>query len=239
MPASGVRPPPARTRLLASRPVIQWATDVIDAIGLVGIAVLVALESAFPPIPSELVLLLSGFNVSAQRFNLVAAILAATVGSLIGAWILYLAGALLSEDRMERFLAGFGRFLGLKRDDIDKANAWFERHGSAVIFFGRLVPIVRSLVSIPAGADRMNPWTFSLFTFLGSLVWNTIWITIGWRLGDRWQQAEKWSELVEIVLLVALAAVVVWLLARRIRANREAARDAASNTGGDQPVPEP
>jgi membrane protein DedA with SNARE-associated domain len=219
--------------------VIQWATDVIDAIGLVGVAVLVALESAFPPIPSELVLLLSGFNVSVDRFNLVAAILAATLGSLLGAWILYLAGALLSEDRMERFLAGFGRFLGLKRDDIDKANSWFERHGSAVIFFGRLVPIVRSLVSIPAGADRMNPWTFSLFTFLGSLVWNSIWITIGWRLGDRWKEAERWSELVEVVLLVALAAAVAWLLARRIRANRTAARDAASNAAAPDPAPEP
>ena len=92
---------------------IRWATDVIDEIGLLGIAVLVALESAFPPIPSELVLLLSGFNVSAGRFHLVAAIVAATLGSLLGAWILYLAGAVLSEDRMERFLAGFGRFLGL------------------------------------------------------------------------------------------------------------------------------
>jgi membrane protein DedA with SNARE-associated domain len=208
--------------------VIRWATDVIDAIGLLGIAVLVALESAFPPIPSELVLLLSGFNVSVGRFHLVAAIAAATVGSLLGAWILYLAGAVLHEDRMERFLAGFGRFLGLKRDDIHKANTWFERHGSAVIFFGRLIPIVRSLVSIPAGADRMNPWTFTFFTALGSLVWNTVWITVGWRLGDRWQQAERWSELIELVLVGVVTVIVGGLVLRRIGANRREAEEAAT-----------
>jgi membrane protein DedA with SNARE-associated domain len=216
--------------------VIRWATDVIDEIGLLGIAVLVALESAFPPIPSELVLLLSGFNVSAGRFHLVAAIVAATLGSLLGAWILYLAGAVLSEDRMERFLAGFGRFLGLKRDDIHTANRWFERHGSAVVFFGRLVPIVRSLVSIPAGADRMNPWTFTFFTALGSLLWNSIWITVGWRLGDRWQQAERWSELIELVLVGVLAVVVGGLLLRRIRANRRAAAVVSKQPEGE---PEP
>ncbi len=223
---------------------IQWATDLIDAIGLVGVAVLVALESAFPPIPSELVLLLSGFNVSVERFNLVAAIVAATVGSVLGAWILYAAGALLHEDRMERFLAGFGRFLGLKRDDIHKANLWFERHGPAVIFFGRLVPIVRSLVSIPAGADRMNPWAFTLFTTLGSLVWNTIWITIGWRLGSRWKEAERWSEVVELVLLGALVAVAGVLLLRRLRANRRDAAEAAAEGVSEldstpEPAPEP
>jgi membrane protein DedA with SNARE-associated domain len=196
--------------------VISWATDVVDAIGVVGVALLIALESVFPPIPSELVLLLTGFNVSTGRFDLVSAVLAATVGSMLGAYVLYGLGRWVGEDRMERFLAWSGKWLGLKRADVDKAFAWFARHGDAAVFVGRFVPIVRSLVSIPAGGERMNLLHFSVFTFLGSLAWNAVWITIGWRLGANWERAERWSELFELALVaVAAVALVVWLVRRR------------------------
>lgn len=192
---------------------IEWATNLIESVGLAGIAMLIALESIFPPIPSELVLLLSGFNVSEGNFNVVETVAFATVGSVVGAWVLYAVGRLIDESRLESLVAGVGKWLGIKRKDVDTGFRWFERHGTAVIFFGRLVPIVRSVVSIPAGAERMSMVRFTLWTALGSTIWNTVWISIGWGLGDRWKDAEKWGNwfqyAVAAVIVVGVAVVVI------------------------------
>ena len=199
---------------------IDWATDIIEQIGLAGVALLVALESVFPPIPSELVLLLTGFNVNEGRFGLVPAIILATVGSVVGALILYAFGAWISEERLERFLGSAGRFIGLTRGDVDRGFRWFERHGPKVVFFGRLIPLVRSVVSIPAGADRMPLGRFTLLTAAGSLVWNTVWILIGRQLGDQWQKAERWSDLIERGLIAVVLVVLVVLIVRNRRRRR-------------------
>lgn len=192
---------------------IDWAADFIDAIGLLGVAALVALENVFPPIPSELVLLLTGFNVSETRFGYVGAVAFATIGSVVGAYFLYGIGRLLSEERLESFLAGIGRFVGLKKSDVHKGFQWFERHGSAVVLFGRLIPVVRSVVSIPAGAEKMPLVRFSVLTAVGSLVWNAIWIAIGWGLGDQWKKAGTWGDYIQYgavaVIVVALVVVIV------------------------------
>lgn len=201
---------------------IDWATDFIDAIGLVGVALLVALENIFPPIPSELVLLLTGFNVSQARFGYVGAVIFATIGSVVGAWVLYAVGRVLNEDRFERLLAWAGKFLGFKRKDIDKGFDWFERHGGLVVFFGRLVPIVRSVVSVPAGADKMPIVRFSLLTAAGSLVWNAIWVAVGWGLGDQWEKAGVWGDRLQYVTVAAGAVVLVWLVVRTRRNRVEA-----------------
>lgn len=206
---------------------IDWATDLIDAVGLAGVAVLVALESIFPPIPSELVLLLTGFNVSEARFGLVPAIVSATVGSVVGAWVLYGVGRLLDESRLEALLAGAGRFLGFKRSDVHKGFEWFARHGNLVVFFGRLVPIVRSVVSIPAGAEKMPMWSFTAWTALGSLVWNTIWIVAGRELGGRWRDAEEWGSWFQYAV-VAGGVVVVGALALKVRRDRARERGASA-----------
>lgn len=198
---------------------VQWATDVIDAIGLAGVAFLVALENIFPPIPSELILLLAGFNVSEGRFGLVGAVLAATVGSVVGAYFLYAVGRLVQDERLERFLAGAGRFVGLKRADVHKGFLWFERHGTAVVLFGRLIPVVRSVVSIPAGSDKMPIGRFTLLTAAGSLVWNTVWVAVGWGLGDQWERAGKWGDYLQygVVALAAVGFVVLVVRSRRAR----------------------
>jgi membrane protein DedA with SNARE-associated domain len=192
---------------------IDWAADFIDTIGLLGVAALVALENVFPPIPSELVLLLTGFNVSETRFGYVGAVVFATIGSVVGAYFLYGIGRLLSEDRLESFLAGIGRFVGLKKSDVHKGFQWFERHGSAVVLFGRLIPVVRSVVSIPAGAEKIPLVRFSMLTALGSLVWNAIWIAVGWGLGDQWKKAGTWGDYIQYgavaVILVVLVVVIV------------------------------
>lgn len=200
---------------------IDWAADFIDSIGLIGVALLVALENVFPPIPSELVLLLTGFNVSESRFGFVGAVLAATVGSVVGAYFLYGIGRLLSEERLERFLATVGKVVGLKRKDVHKGFVWFERHGTAVVLFGRLIPVVRSVVSIPAGAEKMPLLKFTLLTAAGSLVWNIVWVAIGWGLGDQWEKAGTWGDFLQYVVvgLIAVGLVVLVVRARRDRAN--------------------
>ena len=196
---------------------IDWAADFIDAIGLIGVAALVALENVFPPIPSELVLLLTGFNVSEARFGYVGAVVFATLGSVVGAYFLYGIGRLLHEDRLEAFLAGIGRFVGLKKSDVHKGFQWFERHGSAVVLFGRLIPVVRSVVSIPAGAEKMPLARFTILTALGSFVWNSIWIAIGWGLGDQWKKAGTWGDYIQYgaIAVIAIALIVLIVRARR------------------------
>lgn len=196
---------------------IDWAADFIDAIGLIGVAALVALENVFPPIPSELVLLLTGFNVSEARFGYVGAVVFATLGSVVGAYFLYGIGRLLNEDRLEAFLAGVGRFVGLKKSDVHKGFQWFERHGSAVVLFGRLIPVVRSVVSIPAGAEKMPLSRFTILTALGSFAWNAVWIAIGWGLGDQWKKAGTWGDYIQYgaVALILVGMVVLVVRVRR------------------------
>ena len=199
---------------------VDWATGVIDTIGLLGVALLIALESIFPPIPSELVLLLTGFNVQTGRFPMVPAILLATVGSVVGAWVLYGLGAWIRGERLERFLARVGRWIGLTADDVATGFDWFDRHGGKVVFFGRLIPVVRSVVSIPAGCERMPLWRFTVLTAAGSLLWNTVWIAVGDALGAQWQKAEEWHGVVNNVVLVALVLGSAWLVLKARRRQR-------------------
>ncbi len=201
---------------------IDWAANVIDSIGLVGVAVLVALENIFPPIPSELILLLTGFNVSEGRFDVVSGIIAATVGSVVGAYFLYAVGRLLDDARMEKFLATVGKFVGLKQADVHKGFTWFEKHGNKVVLFGRLIPVVRSVVSIPAGGDKMPLVKFTLLTAAGSLVWNTIWVAVGWGLGDQWEKAGKWGDYLQYLVVAAVAVGLVVLIVRARRKNSPA-----------------
>ena len=199
---------------------VDRITDFIDSIGLVGVALLVALENVFPPIPSEVILLLAGYNVELNRFGFVGAIVAATIGSIIGAYFLYGVGRALSEERLEALLAGVGKYVGLKKKDVHKGFQWFERHEDPVVFFGRLIPVVRSVVSIPAGAEKMPLVKFTLLTGLGSLIWNTVWVSIGWGLGSQWEKAEKWGSFLQYIVI---ALVFIGLVALIIRARKSKA----------------
>lgn len=201
---------------------IDWAADIIDTVGLVGVAVLVALENVFPPIPSELILLLTGFNVSEGRFDFVSGVIAATIGSVVGAYFLYALGRLVHEDRLETLLAGVGKYLGLKKSDVHKGFRWFERHGRAVVLFGRLIPVVRSVVSIPAGAEKMPLSRFTLLTAAGSLAWNTVWVAIGWGLGDQWERAGKWGDYLQYGVVAVVIGGLAVIVVRARRSNRHA-----------------
>jgi membrane protein DedA with SNARE-associated domain len=196
---------------------VEKATELIDEIGLLGVASLIAAESIFPPIPSEAVLLLTGFQVSEGRFGFAMAVLFATVGSLVGALALYFVGRLVGEERFEWLLEKFGKPLGFKKSDIERADRWWERYGDRVVLFGRMVPLVRSIVSIPAGAEGMPLARFCVYTSLGSAVWNTVWIGIGRALGPQWEKAERWTGMLDYILIALLLGACAWLIIRRRR----------------------
>jgi membrane protein DedA with SNARE-associated domain len=195
---------------------------VVGHLGEVGIGVLTLVETVFPPIPSEVVLPLGGYLAERGRLDLVWLLVAATIGSVLGALVLYVAGARLGHDRAARAL---GRLPLVDRSDVDRAFAWFERHGDWAVFLGRLVPGVRSLVSLPAGAARMRRTRFTLLSALGSLVWNGLLVGAGYALGTQYRLVERYTDVLDKVLLGVLALVVVVLVARRVR------RGAATSAG--------
>ncbi|MEY2826338.1 MAG: hypothetical protein RLZZ122_702 [Actinomycetota bacterium] len=196
---------------------IEFAVDVINQIGLFGAGLLVALEVIVPPIPSEAILLLTGFNISLERFGFAEALIATTLGSLLGATLLYFLGFAFTEERLEKIVAKYGKFVGLPLKDFKKTMAWFERHGSALVLFGRMIPIIRSLVSIPAGLVRMHLGKFYIFTGLGALAWNSIWISIGFNLGENWQVGEEFAQYLEWIAYIILGAVAVYLALNLVR----------------------
>ncbi|MFF5175531.1 DedA family protein [Micromonospora sp. NPDC000089] len=198
-----------------------WVASVIDSLGAVGVALLVALESIVPPIPSEIVLALAGYLSAEGRFNVVVIVLAATVGSLVGALVLYWLGAALGEERLKRWLDHIPL---VDRDDLEQADRWFERHGRWAVLIGRVVPVVRSLVSVPAGANRMPLGEFVLLTTLGSGVWNTLIVGLGYVLGSRWQQVEQYSNWFNYAIFAVFAFMIGSWVLKKVR-KRRARRD--------------
>lgn len=187
-----------------------WATRIMDALGYFGLAFLVALENVFPPIPSEIILPLAGFNSSQGSMNLFLAIFFATVGSVVGATILYYVGYIFGEVRVRYIIRRWGRWLGFQEADVDKADVWFDRHGGLAVMLCRVIPIVRSLISIPAGLRKMPIVTFLLYTTLGSLLWNTVLVTAGYVLGDNWKHVEEYVGYLQWVVIVAVVVIGAW-----------------------------
>lgn len=205
-----------------------WAAGVIEAMGAPGVALLVALESIIPPIPSEIVLAMAGYLASEGRFNPVVVWLAATVGSLLGALVLYWVGAGLGEDRLKRWL---DRLPLVDTDDLEKADRWFERHGRWAVLFGRMVPVVRSLVSIPAGANRMPLVEFGLLTTLGSGLWNAVFVGLAFALGSRWSEIDRYSTWFDYGIIALLVLMTVSWAVKKVR-RRRAHRGQPSVTTG-------
>ncbi|MEU4553339.1 DedA family protein [Micromonospora violae] len=195
-----------------------WVASVIEVMGPVGVALLVALESIVPPIPSEIVLALAGFLAHEGEFNVFLVVLAATVGSLVGALVLYWLGAALGEDRLKRWLDHIPL---VDSDDLEKADRWFERHGRWAVLIGRVVPVVRSLVSVPAGANRMPLGEFILLTTIGSGVWNGLIVGAGYALGSRWQDVARYSDWFNYAIGAIFVVMVVSWVIRKVRKRRD------------------
>ncbi|MFI9006698.1 DedA family protein [Actinosynnema sp. NPDC053489] len=197
--------------------VVSWVTDLMETLGAPGAGIAIALENLFPPLPSELFLPMAGFTASQGKMNLVAAILWTTAGSVTGALALYYLGALLGRDRIRAIAR---RMPLMKLSDVDKTEEWFARHGRATVFFGRMVPIFRSLISIPAGVERMPLPGFLLLTAAGSLIWNSALILAGYALGENYHLVERYLGVVTKVVIGLVALAVVWFVVSRLRQRR-------------------
>lgn len=202
--------------------VAAWVVDVMNAIGAPGAGFLVALENLFPPLPSEVILPLAGFTASQGGFSLASAIFWTTLGSIVGAIALYWIGIALGRRRL-RIVVDKMPLVDLY--DLDRTEAWFDRHGRKAVFFGRMVPIFRSLISIPAGIERMPFGLFVLLSGLGSLIWNTIFVLAGFYLGENWHIAEQYASVFSRIVVIVVLVLVVWWVLKRIRRNRQARSD--------------
>ena len=192
----------------------QFILHIIEQFGYFGVFFLILIENVFPPIPSEVILLFSGFFSSYTSLSVFYMILASTLGSFLGAIILYYIGKIFNKERLKKIVNGrFGKILFLKENDIDKADEWFDNKGNKSVFFCRFVPIVRSLISIPAGMSEMPMGKFIIYTICGSMIWNTVLICLGYRLGSNWEYVltilDKYQMLVIVILVIIFGYVII------------------------------
>ena len=185
----------------------EFIISMMNQFGYIGVFLLIAIENIFPPIPSEVILLFGGFMTTYSKLNIVLMIIFATLGSLIGAIVLYYVGKILNKERLKKIVSGkIGKILRLKNSDIDKADQWFDTKGNKTVFFCRFVPIVRSLISSPAGMSEMPMGQFLLYTTVGSLIWNTVLIILGAIVGENWTSIlnifDTYSHIVAILLII-------------------------------------
>jgi membrane protein DedA with SNARE-associated domain len=205
-------------------PIVQAAVDVVDAMGLAGVFVLMLLESACIPVPSEATMLFAGFNVSNGEYSLFAATAAGVLGNLVGSWIAYGVGYVGRVDILEKH----GRKLHIKRSHLEWADRWFERHGDATVFFTRMLPIIRTFISLPAGVARMPFWRFTALTLLGCIPWVLMLTFIGREAGDNWESWKDSLHYVDYAVAAAIVIGVVWLVVRNRRRTQTESTQAES-----------
>ena len=198
--------------------------SIMNSYGYLGVFLLIAIENVFPPIPSEVILLFGGFMTTKADLNIILMIIAATLGSVLGAIILYYVGKILNKKRLIKIVNGkVGKVLRLKASDIEKADDWFDKKGNKTVFFCRFIPIVRSLISIPAGMSEMKMPKFLLYTFAGSTIWNTVLLIIGNRLGENWNSIlgvfDRYSHIVLVILVFMFFGLVFWFYYKRLKKN--------------------
>lgn len=182
-----------------------WITEFMEQFGYFGIFLMLAFENIFPPIPSEVILPFGGFMTTTTNLTIPGVIIAATLGSLLGAVILYYIGRLLDVNRLEKIVERWGGLLRISKKDIHKADAWFDKYGYWTVLFCRMVPLVRSLISIPAGMSGMKFGVFMIFTTIGTLGWNLLLVLIGAALGESWEDIAMYMDMYSNVVYVLIA----------------------------------
>lgn len=189
----------------------EWITGIVDRTGYLGVAGLMFLENLFPPVPSEVIMPLAGFTAARGDLHLVPVILAGMAGSLAGAVFWYLVGSWLGAERLKRWTARHGRWLTLTPDEIDRAHAWFDQHGGKAVLLGRLVPAVRTLISVPAGLSGMRWAPFLAYSAVGTALWTGLLAVAGYLLEDQYQRVAGWLNPVSNVVL---GGILLWYLYR-------------------------
>lgn len=202
----------------------NWITSFMEQFGYIGIALIIALENVFPPIPSEIVLPFGGFMTTYTSMTVFWVIIAATIGSVVGAIILYGVGLLLDVERLEKLVDRWGHILRVKKEDIRKADAWFDKYGYWTVLFCRMVPLIRSLISIPAGMSNMKFGLFLVYTTIGTLIWNTILVMVGAALGSNWHEITDfigvYSNFAYAIIAVVGIIFLIWFFRRNKKAKK-------------------
>jgi membrane protein DedA with SNARE-associated domain len=193
-------------------PIVEFATDFIDAVGLFGVFFLMLLESACLPVPSEAIMLFAGFNVSEGDMTLFGIVTAGVLGNVVGSWIAWAAGYFGRVELLEQ-----NRLIHINHKHLDWADSWFQRHGDATVFFTRMLPIIRTFISLPAGIARMPFWRFTLFTVLGCIPWVLMLGVIGKEVGDQWEEWRDYLHYGDYLVLAAIVGGIIYLLIRRRR----------------------
>lgn len=200
----------------------NWITEIMGQYGYFGVFLLILIENVFPPIPSEVILTFGGFMTTYSDMTRLVVIIAATGGSVVGAMVLYSVGLFIDVERLEKFVDRWGKFLRLTRKDIHKAEAWFDKYGPWTVLFGRLIPLIRSLISIPAGMSNMNFPLFLLLTAIGSLIWNAVLVSVGFAVGENWEvivyYMNIYSNIAYVLLALGGVAAIFWYM--RFRGKR-------------------
>jgi membrane protein DedA with SNARE-associated domain len=202
-----------------------WATDLVDTMGGPGAGLAIALENLFPPLPSEVILPLTGFAAGRGVLSLPSALFWTTLGSVVGAVVLYWIGAAFGRERMRTL---WGKLPLVKASDLVRTERWFAKHGTKAVLFGRMVPVFRSLISVPAGVERMPLHVFVALTALGSLIWNSVLVMAGYWLGDRWETVETYVGFASKAVLLLVVVAVVTYAVRRLRSTDRAQHSRSS-----------
>ncbi len=200
---------------------VEWITNTMSSLGYLGIGLLMFAENLFPPIPSELIMPLAGFTVAKGEMNFVFAVLAGVLGTVLGALPWYYAGKIMSEERLRTLADKYGKWMALSGKDIDKADRWFDRHGNQAVFFCRLVPGVRTLISLPAGISGMPLAPFLLYSTLGTTLWVGLLTYLGFVLGDNYDLVDEYlGPVSKIVLGLLVVAFIVWVVLKKQKSKR-------------------
>ncbi|MBC2260218.1 DedA family protein [Listeria sp. FSL L7-0091] len=186
-----------------------WITSIMADFGYIGIFVLIMVENLFPPIPSEIILTFGGFMTTVTSLNVVMVIIVATLGSVVGAILLYKVASYFGKERLTKIVLKYGRILRLKESDIERAESFFLKYGSWAVFLCRMIPLIRSLISIPAGMTKMKMSRFLILTTAGSLLWNTVLIGLGAMLGESWNEIVVFMDSFSTIIYSVIAILVV------------------------------
>ena len=200
----------------------EWILNTMNSLGYLGIGLLMFAENLFPPIPSELIMPLAGFTVAKGGMNFTLAVLAGVVGTILGALPWYYAGKLVGEERLKHLADKYGKWITVSSEDIDKATRWFNRYGNKAVLFGRLVPGIRTLISLPAGLSEMPIVPFLIYSTLGTTAWVMLLTFLGFMLGENYELVDEYlGPVSKIVLLILIVAFIAWLVIKQQKAKRK------------------
>jgi membrane protein DedA with SNARE-associated domain len=200
---------------------LEWINSLMSGLGYWGIGLLMFAENLFPPIPSELIMSSAGFTVAQGKMDFALAIVAGTVGTMMGTYAWYYLGRLVNYQRLVSWTERYGKWIGVSVKDIDRVNNWFDRHGRNAVFFGRMVPGIRTLISLPAGMNNMSFTTFTIYSTAGTFIWTLALTTAGFLLGENYGSIEKYlAPISKLVLFGLIGLLGYWIFKKTYRSNK-------------------